>query len=102
MKTGYGMRNNPPVNSGEHCFEAIERSPVPNNRKSKHHEIVKRILREVSVLRAKKALKIPRTALAPAKIEHIRAALSRASAKSGIELETSVDDTYFYVWRHEY
>jgi hypothetical protein len=87
--------------SGSHSdrFESIERGEVPTGRKSKHHNIVDRILREVEGLRAKRALKIPRSALGSAKIEHIRAALSRASAKGEMELGTSVDDNYFYVWR---
>ena len=74
---------------------------MPTGRKSKHHDIVERILREVEVLHGKRALKIPRTALGPAKIEHVRAALSRASAKGQMELGTSVDDDYFYVWRQK-
>ena len=90
------MRNR----SAEHeRFESIERNAVPTGRKSKHHEMVENILRELGDLRGKRALKIPRTALGSAKIEHIRAALSRASAKGAMEIGTSVDDTYFYVWR---
>ncbi|HKD85165.1 MAG TPA: hypothetical protein VKB58_10485 [Terriglobales bacterium] len=80
-------------------FESIERSAVPTSRKSKHHEVVQKILREAESLRTKKALKIPRSALGSAKIENIRAALSRASTKTKLELNTSVDDHYFYVWR---
>lgn len=82
-------------------FESIERSAVPSGRKSKHQLIVKRILREVDDLRAKRALKIPRSALGSATVEHIRAALSRASAKKGIELATSTDDDNLYIWRQE-
>jgi hypothetical protein len=82
-------------------FESINRSAVPRNRKSKHHEIVERILEEVETLRGKKALKIPRSALASDKVEHIRAALSRASAKTKLNLATSADDNYFYVWRQD-
>ena len=46
--------------SNEQQFESIERSAVPTNRKSKHHEIVEKILREVDGLKAKRALRIPR------------------------------------------
>ena len=82
-------------------FESIARRDVPTNRKSKHYEIVEKILREVGGLKIKRALRIPRSALGDAKVEHIRAALSRASARSGLELATSVDDDYFYVWRQD-
>src|SRR5579862_2041133 len=77
--------------SNEHSFESIERSAVPTDRKSKHYEIVERILRDVAGLKGKRALRIPRNALGSAKVEHIRAALSRASGKIGVELATSVD-----------
>jgi hypothetical protein len=87
--------------SNEQNFESIERSAVPTNRKSKHHQIVERILREVGGLKGKRALRIPRLALGDVKIEHIRAALSRASGKIEVELATSVDDNYLYVWRQD-
>lgn len=87
--------------SNEPLFESIARSDVPTSRKSKHHEIVEKILREVDGLKTRRALRIPRSALGNAKIEHIRAALSRASAKNKIDLATSVDDRYFYVWRQD-
>jgi hypothetical protein len=86
------------VGSRQH-FESIERSAVPTSRKSKHYEIVEKILQDVGGLKGKRALRIPRTLLGEAKIEHIRAALSRAAAKSDINLATSADQKYFYVWR---
>jgi hypothetical protein len=82
-------------------FESISRSAVPTNRKSKHYGIVEKILREVGGLTPKRALRIPRSSLGDAKVEHIRAALSRASARSKLDLATSVDDNYFYVWRQD-
>jgi hypothetical protein len=88
------------VSSNSH-FESIERSAVPTSRKSKHHNIIEQILEDIGGLKAKRALRVPRAALGEAKVEHIRAALSRASAKLDIELATSVDDDYFYVWRQD-
>ena len=94
------MRNSS-SGSNQRPFESIERSAIPTGRKSKHHDMVERILREAGDLKAKRALRIPRSALGDVKIEHIRAALSRASAKISLELATSVDDNYFYVWRQD-
>jgi len=82
-------------------FEAIERKAVPRTRRGKHRSLVEQILEELGALRARKALKIPRTALGSAKLEHIRAALSRASARQNLDLATSSDDEYFYVWRQD-
>lgn len=88
-------------NGSKRQFELIDRSAVPHTRKGKHRGIVEQILEEISTLRSKKALRIPRAALGPAKIEHIRAALTRASNRLQMNLATSSDDEYFYVWRQE-
>lgn len=90
-----------PTGGGDQQFESIELSAVPTQRKGKHHDIVERILREVGGLKNKRALRIPRAALGDVKLENIRAALSRASSRSKIELATSADDDYFYVWRQD-
>jgi hypothetical protein len=89
------------MNGNKRRFESIQRSDVPHTRKSKHNDIVSKILLEVGELRSMKALKIPRSALGSAKIEHIRAALSRASGRENLQLATSSDDKYFYVWRED-
>ena len=90
-----------PMSSRRDEFESISRSAVPHTRKGKHREIVANIIQQVQDLHSKKALKIPLSALGPAKIEHIRAALSRASAQAKLELSTSADDQFFYVWRQD-
>jgi hypothetical protein len=87
--------------SNDASFETIARSAVPTGRKGKHHEIIEKILREVGDLKAKRALRIPRSELGGFKTENIRAALSRASTKIGVTLATSADDNYFYVWRED-
>ena len=89
------------LNGNKAPFESINRSDVPRTRKSKHHGIIEQILEEAGTLRTKKALKIPRSALGSARIEHIRAALTRASARLEMNLATSSDDQYFYVWRQD-
>ncbi len=90
------------ISSGDdQRFDSIERRDVPTTRKSKHYEIIERILREVGGLKGKRALRIPRSALGDAKLEHIRAALSRASSRNKVELATSADDDYLYVWRQD-
>jgi hypothetical protein len=89
------------VSGNKNRFESIDRAAVPHTRKSKHHQLVEHILLELGELRHNRALKIPRSALGNIKLEHIRAALSRASAREKLELSTSSDDDYFYVWRQD-
>ena len=87
------------MNGRKNHFESIQRSDVPHTRKGKHRDMVASIIEELQSLRGSKALKIPRSTFGSAKIEHIRAALSRASAKTDLDLATSTDDEFFYVWR---
>lgn len=82
-------------------FQAIDLAAVPHTRNSKHRNIVEKILQEVGDLRGNKALKVPRAALGGAKIENIRAALSRACARQNLGLATSSDDEYLYIWRQD-
>jgi len=89
------------VSVRKHNFEAIDRRSVPHTRKSKHTDIIGQILMQVEGLHGKKALKIPRSALGEAKIENIRAALTRASERAKMDLSTSSDADYFYVWRQD-
>ena len=79
-------------------FEAVNRRDVPSDRKGKHHEIVGQIMQDLVGLAARSALKIPLVRLGDTKIEHIRAALSRAAAKAGMTVASRVDETYLYVW----
>lgn len=85
----------------KHQFEKIDRSAVPHTRRGKHRSIIEQILEELGGMRGKSALKIPRTVLGSAKLEHVRAALTRASARQRLNLATSSDDEYFYVWRQD-
>jgi hypothetical protein len=87
------------MNGNKNRFESIDRTAVPRTRKSKHYDIVEDILEQMGQLRSRKALKIPRTALRPAKLAHIRAALVRAAARQKLTVGTSSDNEYFYVWR---
>jgi hypothetical protein len=89
------------MNGNKSRFESINRIDVPRTRKSKHYEIVEDILQQMGDLRSKKALKIPRTALRPATLAHIRAALVRGAARQKMTVATSSDDEYFYVWRQD-
>jgi hypothetical protein len=89
------------MNGNKNRFESIDRTAVPRTRKSKHYEIVEEILQQMGQLRSKKALKIPRSALRPAKLQHIRAALVRAAARQNLTVATSSDNEYFYIWRQD-
>jgi TusA-related sulfurtransferase len=58
------------------------------------------LLNDIAQLKPGAALKVPLSALPDSK-ENIRAALTRATHQRGIEVATSSDTGYLYVWKVE-
>jgi hypothetical protein len=81
-------------------FQAIHQLDVPKGRDGKHKRIVTRLLADIDRLKPKTALKVPLTALPDSK-ENIRSALNRASHQKGIEVATSSDAEFLYIWKVE-
>jgi hypothetical protein len=81
-------------------FESISQIDVPKGRDGKHKRIVTQLLSDIDKLVAGSALKIPLSALPDTK-ENIRSALNRATHFRGIEVATSSDAEYLYVWKVE-
>lgn len=79
-------------------FESILQADVPKGRDGKHKRIVTRLLNDIDQLQSGNALKIPLEALPDSK-ENIRAALNRATHLRGIEVATSSDAEYLYIWK---
>jgi len=81
-------------------FESILQNDVPKGRDGKHKSIVTQLLSDLDQLAPSSALKIPITDLPDSK-ENIRSALNRATHQRGMEIATSSDAEYLYVWRTE-
>ena len=81
-------------------FQAIQQVDVPKGRDGKHKGIVTQILSDIHQLRDGSALKIPLAALPDTK-ENIRSALNRATRQLGIEVATSSDADFLYVWKSD-
>jgi len=79
-------------------FETVPQEKVPKGRDGKHKEIVEVLLRDLGQLRENSALKIPLSALPDTK-ENVRAALTRATRQSGIDIATSSDNEFLYIWK---
>ena len=80
-------------------FESVPQATVPRGRDGKHRQIVEVLLRDLSQLRDNSALKIPVSALPDTK-ENVRAALTRATRQRGIDIATSSDNEFLYVWKN--
>lgn len=79
-------------------FEAILQQDVPKGRDGKHKHIVTQLLSDLERLAEGSALRIPLADLPDTK-ENIRSALNRATRQRGMEVATSSDTDFLYVWK---
>src|ERR1700728_1079584 len=94
------MASNPDSNPNLSSFESILQLDVPKGRDGKHKKIVTQLLNDIDHLEPGSALKVPLSALPDTK-ENIRAALNRATRQKDIEVATSSDADFLYVWKVE-
>lgn len=79
-------------------YGSIPQADVPKGRDGKHKHIIEILLSDLGQLDGGKALQIPLDSLPDSK-ENIRSALSRATKQRGIEIATSSDESFLYVWK---
>jgi hypothetical protein len=79
-------------------FQSISQVDVPKGRDGKHKLIILELLDGIENLQTGSALKIPLAELPDSK-ENIRSALSRATRQREIDIATSSDDNFLYVWK---
>lgn len=92
------MDNDSVSNSNSMKFESVQQADVPKGRDGKHKQIITQLLSDISKLDVGAALKIPLDQLADTK-ENVRSALSRAARQANINLATSSNDEFLYVWK---
>jgi hypothetical protein len=81
-------------------FESVLQVDVPKGRDGKHKNIITRLLGDIAKLDEGAALKIPLSQLPDTK-ENIRSALSRAARQANLNLATSSNNEFLYVWKAE-
>ena len=79
-------------------YQSIKQIDVPKGREGKHKKIITQLLSDIEQLEVDRALKIPLSALPDSK-ENIRSALNRATHQKGLEVATSSDSEFLYIWR---
>ena len=79
-------------------FQSILQTEVPKGREGKHKKIITMLLEDIRGLKAGLALKVPLAELPDTK-ENIRSALSRAAAQQGLEIATSSNEEFLYIWK---
>jgi hypothetical protein len=84
--------------NGSANYSVVPQSDVPTGRNGKHKAVVAKILSDLDNLKPGKAIRIPLDELDDTK-ENVRSALNRAVHKLKIDIATSTDEKYLYVWR---
>jgi len=79
-------------------FTSVLQADVPKGRDGKHKKIITQLLSDIAQLDHGSALKIPLTELPDTK-ENIRSALSRAANQQGLNIATSSNDDFLFVWK---
>ncbi len=78
-------------------FGSMPQGDVPKGRNGKHKAIVSKIMFDLEHLEPGRALKISLEDLPDSK-QNIRAALNRVTREQGMDVSTSSDRLYLYVW----
>jgi hypothetical protein len=79
-------------------FKSVLQADVPKGRDGKHKRIITQLLSDIEQLSDGSALKIPLSELPDSK-ENIRSALSRAASQKKLNIATSSNEEFLYVWR---
>jgi hypothetical protein len=79
-------------------FQSILQVDVPKGRDGKHKQIILELLQGIEQLQNGSALKVSLAELPDTK-ENIRSALSRATRQRNIDIATSSDENYLYIWK---
>jgi TusA-related sulfurtransferase len=90
--------NEDPVRSGSLPFETVLQNDVPKGRDGKHKQIITQLLSEIEKLAPGSALKVRISDLPDTK-ENIRSALSRAAAQRRLNVATSSNNDFLFVWK---
>lgn len=79
-------------------FETITQRSLPTGRKGKHHPLLAQVLDELPRLADGRAIRIP-LADFPGSVADIRSAIHRATNKLKLQVSTSSDEEFFYLWK---
>jgi hypothetical protein len=87
---------------GKRGFPNYGRVPVnalKKSRKGKHHDLLEKIMEDLRDVETGFAVRIPLASVGEVSTLNLRAAISRAAAKEGIDIATSASDEDFFVWK---
>ena len=80
-------------------FSSVLKINVPMGRHGKHRDVVSKILADLERASADAAVCVPLNGLDGEKLQNVRSALNRVTREKNLNVATSTDDEYLYVWR---
>jgi hypothetical protein len=80
-------------------YNRVPSAGLKSSRKGRHHQLMAGILNDLATLPSGSAVQIPLSTIGGLSVAMLRSAIVRATAKSGITVETSSDDHHFYIWK---
>jgi hypothetical protein len=80
-------------------FSSVLKINVPLGRNGKHKDLVTKILSDLERAKADAAVCVPLDGLDGEKMQNVRSALNRVTREKNMDVATSTDDKYLYVWR---
>jgi hypothetical protein len=92
------MKNGEDMLGAQIQFESIPQEDVPKGREGKHKAIITKLLNDIAQLPTGSALKIEVSQLPDTK-QNIRSALSRAASQRRLNIATSSNEEFLYVWK---
>jgi hypothetical protein len=83
---------------GSH-FGRVRVKDLPNSRRGKHFELLRKILEDLKNAPSGSAVRVPLAETGGAGLANLRSAVNRATKAKGLKVETQSDEKYFYVWK---
>jgi len=80
-------------------FETVSQGELPQGRRGKHHAFLSNLIDDLERLPEGRAIKIRMEDFPRSTTADLRSAISRATTQRAIEVATSSDEQFLYVWK---
>ena len=80
-------------------FGRVRVKDLPNSRRGKHFEFLRKILEDLTNAPPGSAVRVPLEETGGTSLANLRSAVNRDTRAKGLKIETQSDEKYFYVWK---